>query len=83
MRLPTLTTQCSSGFAAAVIASAGGPLHGLDIDTIQVNVGLACNLACHHCHVESSPKRTEQMVAHRPEVVDRARGRIAPCDQAV
>ena len=31
------------------------------IDTIQANIGLACNLACHHCHVESSPKRTEAM----------------------
>ena len=28
------------------------------ITTLQLNVGLACNLACRHCHVESSPKRT-------------------------
>jgi radical SAM/Cys-rich protein len=26
-----------------------------------VNVGLRCNLACQHCHVESGPKRTEQL----------------------
>jgi len=29
--------------------------------TIQVNVGLRCNLSCHHCHVEGSPRRTEVM----------------------
>ena len=28
---------------------------------LQVNVGLYCNQACNHCHVESSPKRTETM----------------------
>lgn len=27
------------------------------IQTLQINLGLVCNLACHHCHVESSPKR--------------------------
>lgn len=29
--------------------------------TLQVNVGLYCNQACTHCHVESSPKRKETM----------------------
>ena len=33
----------------------------LAIDTLQVNVTLKCNQACLHCHVDSSPKRTEQM----------------------
>ena len=28
---------------------------------LQVNIGKLCNLACHHCHVESGPKRTENM----------------------
>ena len=31
------------------------------VNTVQVNVGLYCNQACTHCHVESSPKRTETM----------------------
>lgn len=31
------------------------------ISTIQVNIGLTCNLTCRHCHVNSSPKRKEQM----------------------
>ncbi len=28
---------------------------------LQLNLTRRCNLACHHCHVESSPKRTEAM----------------------
>ena len=31
------------------------------IDTLQVNLGRYCNLACIHCHVESGPTRTEMM----------------------
>ena len=29
--------------------------------TLQLNVTKRCNLACHHCHVESGPNRTEAM----------------------
>lgn len=29
--------------------------------TLQINVGKLCNMACHHCHVDASPKRTEIM----------------------
>jgi radical SAM/Cys-rich protein len=28
---------------------------------MQVNVGKLCNQACHHCHVDAGPKRSEQM----------------------
>jgi radical SAM/Cys-rich protein len=28
------------------------------IPTLQINLGYRCNLACRHCHVESSPART-------------------------
>lgn len=28
------------------------------ISTLQINIGYVCNLACFHCHVESSPART-------------------------
>ena len=31
------------------------------IATLQLNIGKMCNLACHHCHVEAGPKRTEIM----------------------
>ncbi len=29
--------------------------------TLQVNVGKVCNQACHHCHVDAGPARTEKM----------------------
>jgi len=31
------------------------------IDTLQINIGYKCNQACKHCHVNSSPIRTEMM----------------------
>ena len=37
------------------------PLRRTRISTLQLNIGLRCNLACHHCHVESGPKRTERL----------------------
>ena len=43
-----------------------GPLLRDPARTLQVNVGKRCDLACHHCHVEAGPKRTE--------AIDRARG---------
>ena len=36
-----------------------GALVREEITTLQVNVGKLCNQACHHCHVEAGPKRTE------------------------
>lgn len=36
-------------------------------ELLQVNVGLTCNLACSHCHVESSPSRRETMDARTAE----------------
>lgn len=49
--------------------------HGLGVltraapHTLQVNVGKLCNQACHHCHVDAGPKRTEQMVSATAERV--------------
>src|SRR5271167_1023600 len=37
--------------------------------TIQVNVGKLCNQACHHCHVDAGPRRTEQMAPATAERV--------------
>lgn len=31
------------------------------LDTLQLNIGLRCNLVCKHCHVEAGPTRTETM----------------------
>ena len=30
-------------------------------ETLQINIGLRCNQQCVHCHVNSSPKRSEKM----------------------
>lgn len=40
--------------------------HGLGLlharpNELQINLGKLCNLACHHCHVDAGPKRTEIM----------------------
>jgi len=40
--------------------------HGLELtrgqtNTLQVNMGLLCNQACRHCHLEAGPSRTELM----------------------
>lgn len=41
------------------------PLSKQPITVLQINLGRKCNLACSHCHVEASPKRTEEL---SPEV---------------
>jgi radical SAM/Cys-rich protein len=56
-----LTIGGESSFERQIVEATGESLHALSLDTIQVNIGLKCNLACRHCHVEASPKRTEQM----------------------
>ena len=45
----------------AVVEQHGLNLAPLRIDTLQINITKLCNQACLHCHVDSSPKRTEQM----------------------
>jgi len=37
------------------------PLQRSEVRTLQVNVGRVCNQACHHCHVDAGPTRTESM----------------------
>jgi radical SAM/Cys-rich protein len=37
--------------------------------TLQVNVGKLCNQACHHCHVDAGPARTEIMASATAERV--------------
>ncbi|SKB13122.1 conserved hypothetical protein [Planktothrix sp. PCC 11201] len=39
----------------------GFPLTKQPITILQINLGKRCNLACHHCHVEAGPKRTEEL----------------------
>ena len=48
-------------FAAALAEHMLPELRRAEVATFQVNVGKRCDLACHHCHVEAGPKRTERM----------------------
>lgn len=61
MDLISLGEQQLNSFDQRVMREEGRPLQALDIDTIQVNVGLLCNLQCKHCHVAAGPRRREQM----------------------
>ncbi len=58
-RLPLARNAPS--FDQALGAHGVGPLVREHVSTLQVNVGKLCNLACHHCHVDAGPKRTEIM----------------------
>ncbi len=55
-------------FARTLEKNGCGTLVRAETTTLQINVGKLCNQACHHCHVEAGPKRTEIM---RREVADR------------
>jgi radical SAM/Cys-rich protein len=50
-------------FARTLARHGLAPLHRSAAATLQVNVGRRCDLACHHCHVEAGPLRTEAMAA--------------------
>ncbi|HYA34011.1 MAG TPA: arsenosugar biosynthesis radical SAM (seleno)protein ArsS [Candidatus Binataceae bacterium] len=44
-------------------------LHRRAVRTIQVNVGKLCNQACHHCHVDAGPRRSERMNRETADLV--------------
>ncbi len=48
-------------FDAEVHRRGLAPLMRVEPRTLQVNVGKVCNQACHHCHVDAGPARTERM----------------------
>jgi radical SAM/Cys-rich protein len=50
-----------NAFEARLAELGLAPLRRSRVTTLQLNIGLRCNLACHHCHVESGPKRTERL----------------------
>jgi len=50
-------------FETALAGAGLAPLVRGAARTLQLNLTRRCNLACHHCHVDSSPKRTETMDA--------------------
>ncbi len=56
-------------FSSALERAGLPPLRRAHTTTLQVNVGLRCDLACHHCHVEAGPKRREALDARLAERV--------------
>ncbi len=58
---PLAPTRTAADFEATLQRHGLPPLTRGRVTTLQVNVGKLCNLACHHCHVEAGPKRTEAM----------------------
>ncbi len=52
---------------ARMLRKCGVALPRTPLEILQINVGKLCDLACHHCHVEAGPKRTEMMQAKTVE----------------
>jgi radical SAM/Cys-rich protein len=50
-----------ASFETALAHSGCGPLTSSAPTVLQMNVGKRCNQACHHCHVDAGPDRTEVM----------------------
>ncbi len=51
----------AADFSSRVARAGLPPLRRRRVTTLQLNIGRKCNLACHHCHVESGPERREMM----------------------
>ena len=56
-----MTEVDAHDFAAMLARHRLGPLRRDSVATLQVNLGKLCNQACHHCHVDAGPNRTEIM----------------------
>ena len=61
--LPVLNATAAVDFRERLRQHRLGELRRREVTTLQINVGKLCNQACHHCHVEAGPKRTEIMPA--------------------
>lgn len=60
-QVTSLNVLPSSDQFAERLDADGVSLSRAALATLQLNLGKMCNLACHHCHVEAGPKRTEIM----------------------
>jgi radical SAM/Cys-rich protein len=63
----TLAGLSLRAFEDAAAEAGHSPLRTTAVDILQINVGKRCNQACHHCHVDAGPDRTEVMP---PDVVE-------------
>ncbi|MFQ5461405.1 MAG: arsenosugar biosynthesis radical SAM (seleno)protein ArsS [Phycisphaerae bacterium] len=70
--LENVGERCFSGHATNRVRS---ELRALGLSTLMVNLGRRCNQACHHCHIEAGPNRTEEMSRETVECVLGAIGR--------
>jgi radical SAM/Cys-rich protein len=61
--LPIVSRAPAADFQGTLRQHGLGELQRREVTTLQINVGKLCNQACHHCHVEAGPKRTEIMPA--------------------
>jgi radical SAM/Cys-rich protein len=68
--MAAISDSVSGAYFDATLARRGIPaLTRKAPKTLQVNVGKLCNQACHHCHVDAGPKRTERMTRATAERV--------------
>jgi radical SAM/Cys-rich protein len=68
--MAAVSDSLSSPQFDATLARYGiGALSRKSPTTLQVNVGKLCNQACHHCHVDAGPRRTERMTRETAERV--------------
>src|SRR5256885_1081089 len=65
----SIDTSSAWHFDAALGRNGAEHLRRLAPDTLQINVGKLCNQACHHCHVDAGPRRTEMMTRATAERV--------------
>jgi radical SAM/Cys-rich protein len=54
--------ESSSSFQTTLAAHGVSTPARRSVSTVQINVGKLCNQACHHCHVDAGPKRSERMI---------------------
>jgi radical SAM/Cys-rich protein len=57
----TLADPHPTAFADELARRGAPPLRRGRVATLQLNIGRRCDLACHHCHVEAGPRRSEAM----------------------
>ncbi len=67
--MPLVSPVGRADFDAALLSQCPDGLRRAEPRALQVNVGKRCNQACHHCHVDAGPKRTEIMTADTAERV--------------
>ena len=54
-------TEKKNEFEQRITDVTHSTLQCISLDILQINLGLLCNQTCHHCHVNASPDRKEQM----------------------